>query len=280
MRKKLFIGVFLAAIVGIVAGEYLFNRSGAQEVPKKTDEKKVEPNLFDALKKDLEAKKEVPPADVKLPPLAPLEAKDLVIPPPAPMPTDKSQTLTFPPLPGDGAKEKKPDAGSLPPPLLPTKPAVDKPKTVEMPPLLPVAQPKDTLPLPLPKQGEGTIGVPPTQPKDTPPLPPVTTEQKSNPPPMPPLTTQPKDNPPPIHGTNRREPGLILDPPPMKLADPHVIPPPIVDPESVKPVARSRPSSPHSTAVRGAFTSKSSKAKPTSRPPSTRSTSSRSSATS
>src|SRR5205823_3600364 len=52
--------------------DYLINRSGAQDaLPKTTDEKKSDGNLFDILKKDLEGKKEVPAPDLfKLPPLA------------------------------------------------------------------------------------------------------------------------------------------------------------------------------------------------------------------
>jgi hypothetical protein len=153
MRKKLFVGMFLAAIVGIVAGEYLFNRSGAQDAPKKAvpDEKKTEGNLFDILKKELDAKKD---AVDKLPPLLhppPLpsptfDAKDQ-IPPPSPPKPDvvvppppkvNDPKTALPPLPGPASTPQ------VAPPLIinqaPMPPAVpDKPQTVE---------PKEDKPLP------------------------------------------------------------------------------------------------------------------------------------
>src|SRR5260370_28554323 len=60
MRKKLFIGMFLVAIAGIAAGDYLFNHSGAQEAPKKAepDKKNTQCNQFDSLNDGLEAKKD------------------------------------------------------------------------------------------------------------------------------------------------------------------------------------------------------------------------------
>jgi hypothetical protein len=153
MRKKLFVGMVLAAIVGIVAGEYLFNRSGAQDAPKKAvpDEKKTEGNLFDILKKELDAKKD---AVDKLPPLLhppPLpsptfDAKDQ-IPPPSPPKPDvvvppppkvNDPKTALPPLPGPASTPQ------VAPPLIinqaPMPPAVpDKPQTVE---------PKEDKPLP------------------------------------------------------------------------------------------------------------------------------------
>ena len=156
MRKKLFVGMFLAAIAGIVAGEYLFNRSGAQDAPKKAvpDEKKTEGNLFDILKKDLDAKKD---AVDKLPPPLPLprpvtsptvDAKDQIPPPSPPKPDVGVPTppkvndpkTALPPLPGS---ESTPQVA---PPLIinqaPMPPAVpDKPQTVE---------PKEGEPLPHP----------------------------------------------------------------------------------------------------------------------------------
>src|SRR2546425_778018 len=68
MRKKLFIGAFLLSVAAIVAGDYLFNRSGAQDAAK-SEEKKSDGNLFDILKKDLEAKKDAPPTFPALPPI-------------------------------------------------------------------------------------------------------------------------------------------------------------------------------------------------------------------
>ncbi len=153
MRKKLFVGMFLAAIAGIVAGEYLFNRSGAQDAPKKAvpDEKKTEGNLFDILKKELDAKKDavdkLPPLLHPLPVPSPtVDAKDQIPPPSAPKPDVAVPTppkvndpkTALPPLPGPASPPQ------VAPPLIinqaPMSPAVpDKPQTVE---------PKEGEPLP------------------------------------------------------------------------------------------------------------------------------------
>jgi hypothetical protein len=155
MRKKLFIGMFLVAIAGIVAGEYLFNHSGAQDAPKKTepDKKKTEGNLFDILKKDLDAKKDavdnLPPLQFPAPVQLPaVDAKDQIPPPSAPKP---EVAVPTPPKVNDAKAPLPlvPGPGSTPqvaPPLIinqaPMPPAVpDKPQTVEpkeSPPLAPL----------------------------------------------------------------------------------------------------------------------------------------------
>jgi hypothetical protein len=202
MRKKLFVGMFLAAIAGIVAGEYLFNRSGAQDAPKKAvpDEKKTEVNLFDILKKELDAKKD---AVDKLPPLLhpspvpspTVDAKDQIPPPSTPKPDVSVPTppkvndpkTVLPPLPGPASTPQ------VAPPLIinqaPMPTAVpDKPQTVEpkegeplphQPPpnpirqigsgdLPPLSKPKTDDPSPLPPPQDATPsplgGKPPMQP--------------------------------------------------------------------------------------------------------------------
>ena len=152
MRRKLFLGMFLATIVGIVAGDYLINRSGAQDaLPKTTDDKKSDGNLFDILKKDLEGKKEVPAPDLfKLPPLAtppvvpqsfdgkddlqPANAPKPALPLPTPQKVEEPRPtftlpaaglntepipppiVTTPPEPKPSAKETLPPAQSIAPP--------------------------------------------------------------------------------------------------------------------------------------------------------------------
>jgi hypothetical protein len=199
MRKKLFIGMFLVAIAGIVAGEYLFNHSGAQDAPKKAepDKKKTEGNLFDILKKDLDAKKDavdnLPPLQFPAPVQLPaVDAKDQIPPPSAPKPEVAVPT----PLKVNDAKAPLPllpGPGSTPqvaPPLIinqaPMPPAVpDKPQTVE---------PKESPPLPpldetKPITWTGIDGIPPlSKPKtDGPsPLPP--------PAPVPPPLDKPEES--------------------------------------------------------------------------------------
>ena len=40
MRRKIYVGVFLAAVVGVIAGGSLLNRSDAQDPAKKTDRRR------------------------------------------------------------------------------------------------------------------------------------------------------------------------------------------------------------------------------------------------
>ena len=174
MRKKLFVGMFLAAIAGIVAGEYLFNRSGAQDAPKKAvpDEKKTEGNLFDILTKDLDAKKDavdkVPPPLPLPPPVTPpiVDTKDQIPPPSAPKPDvavpppPKVNDLktALPPLPGPGSTPQPVSSppvdakDRIPPPIppkpdvfVPPPPKVNDPKTA-LPPLPSPASPPQVAP--------------------------------------------------------------------------------------------------------------------------------------
>src|ERR1019366_9036143 len=82
MRKKIFIGVFLAAVASVVAGEYLLKHSDAQDAPKKAA---------------VEQKSESPPPLVfpPLPSPTPPEAKDA--PPTFPAIAPKDNGLTIPP---------------------------------------------------------------------------------------------------------------------------------------------------------------------------------------
>lgn len=171
MRKKLYVGMVLAAIVaaiGMVAGERWLNRGIAQDPPKAADAKK-EPNLADLLKKDLDAKKEATP-----PPL------------PAPTDLDKLPPLSIPaPTPvKDEPKATKPpvvDQIPLPPPL------ADKPQTAE-PKLDPPPAVKQKAADPVfPPLKKDDVKPPPLAPMPTaPPIPPTTTQ-----------TTKPDAPPPP-----------------------------------------------------------------------------------
>src|SRR5438034_2091431 len=116
MKRKLFVGLFFAAILGIVAGEYLINRTGAQDAPKKAEpEKKIDGNLYDILKRDLEAKKDAPPSIPVPPPIVfPKEdAKDQVPPP-------KLIDVKPPDLPALPGLSQTPPPLIVPPPPLPT----------------------------------------------------------------------------------------------------------------------------------------------------------------
>lgn len=129
MRKKLFIGMFLAAVASMVAGEYLFNRSGAQDHAQKT-EPKSDGNLFDVLKKDLEAKAAPPP--LVLPPLPMQPTKDT----PLPVQPDGSPSIPLPAVNAPNAPGL-----SLPPPVVvnaPNPPTVPTPQQTVPPPLEPM----------------------------------------------------------------------------------------------------------------------------------------------
>jgi hypothetical protein len=159
MRKKLFVGMFLAVIASMVAGEYLFNRSAAQDAPKKADEKQSDGNLFDVLKKDLEAKKDGPPPFVVLPTLPALPtqpAKDtpLTVQPDSsagiPLPAVKApapSALVMPPPVVVNAPTPQP----VPPPLEPMKPLTVPtfPSAPADPPKPQVVEPKKSEPTPV-----------------------------------------------------------------------------------------------------------------------------------
>jgi hypothetical protein len=167
MRKKLFVGMFLAAIAGIVAGEYLFNRSGAQDAPKKAvpDEKKTEGNLFDILTKDLNAKKDpvdmVPPPLPLPPPVTPptVDAKDQIPPPSAPKPDVavppppkvNDPKTALPPLPGPAPPplpdQIPPPSGPKPDVAVPPPPKVNDSKTARPPLPAPASTPQVAPPL-------------------------------------------------------------------------------------------------------------------------------------
>ncbi|MBI1833083.1 MAG: hypothetical protein HYR84_16710 [Planctomycetes bacterium] len=175
MRKKLFVGTFLVGIVGIIAGEYLFSRSKAQDGSTKGDSAEKKVDLDEILKKALEPKK-----DVALPPLHTPGSAQIPGPGSIPPPSEVQKPATLPgPLP-------------LPPVTNVKPPLADEPKK------------KDELPAPLPL---------PSQPKDGPPaFPPLTVQPKeSNPAPLPPLTTQPKDDLPPIKPAPNG--GTVIPPP-------------------------------------------------------------------
>lgn len=147
MRSKLFVGLFLAAIVGISAGEFVFSRIGAQDVPKKEEEKKSDTNLFDVLKKDLDAKK----------------APELVIPPPVSFSETKPGEL--PALPGLGVSATQP----VPPPVPPSLPPVKEDKTPSVIPPKETTAPKVEEKTALPKPAEpAKIEFPPLEPSKPP----------------------------------------------------------------------------------------------------------------
>jgi hypothetical protein len=161
MRKNLFIGIVLAAIVGIVAGGYLANRSGAQDAPKKgaSDEKKSEGDLFEILKKELEAKKNAPGT---LPPLPP----PVVVTPAFPMP-------------------------ALPKEPMPALPKVSDTKPVELPPLSSQTIPPPTVSAPMPSLPNVSAPLPPVRSPDSLPPPPTVNEKKVDAPAVaPPLDTR------------------------------------------------------------------------------------------
>ena len=117
MRKKILIGVFVVAVAGVVAGDYVFNRSGAQDVPKQgtAEEKKDAPITFPPLPPT-----QAPVGKDNAPPLNPPPL------PPAVPPQVKESPSPFPPLP---ATPPTPTA----PPVTPNPPAA-KPATTEIPP--------------------------------------------------------------------------------------------------------------------------------------------------
>jgi hypothetical protein len=145
MQKKLFIGLFLAAIAGVVAGEYLFNRSGAQDAPNKAkmEEKKSDGDLFDILKKELDAQRKTG-KDEKLPtfpvppPAAPQgNAKDSIPPPSVSKPDHEVPNPAPSPLPSVGTTSQAvpPPIVSQPPlPSVPVKPATLEPERTNLPP--------------------------------------------------------------------------------------------------------------------------------------------------
>ncbi len=161
MRRKLYLGLSLAAFAGLVAGGLFFTQSiGAQDTPKKAEpeQKKDISDLFDILKKDLELKKDVPS---NLP--------TLTLPPPVATPTPEPKKVVIPPPTVQATKE---DKEPLPPPVLdapkkevplPTPPKAEdkkadtltfppitseKPGAIEPKPPVVANTPAQTLPLP------------------------------------------------------------------------------------------------------------------------------------
>jgi hypothetical protein len=93
MRKKILIGVISAAVAAIVLGNLTSTRNAqAQDLPKPPEPAKKDDNLFDLLKKELDAKNGLPTPSA-LPQPAPVQSPTL--PPPMKV-EDKGSTLTFP----------------------------------------------------------------------------------------------------------------------------------------------------------------------------------------
>ena len=175
MRRKLLMGLCLAVLVSFAAGDYLFNRSrGGQDAPKKAEPGEKKDELFDILKKSLEAKSE--PGAVPPLPDSPVP----IVPPPVSFKKDADKKpageSTLPPL--DAPKDKDKNGG---PPL----PIINQPPTLQ-----PDGSfkreitPMDGGPPPVEKKpvsAQLTGGVPIVG-TVAPPLPPVTTD------PLPPLT--------------------------------------------------------------------------------------------
>ncbi len=189
MRRKIFIGLFLAATVGISAGEFLFSRSGAQDVPKKAEEKKSDNQLFEILQKDLEAKgKKDAPKAVVIPGPSGLE-----LPPPLANDLKPGQ---LPALPGLGAAPQTVPPPAPPTPGLPTPSALPTVKEVTQPSVDPIKETAvptvDEKPLPAPKPTEPVkpakedvqITFPPLNDVKPAPTSPVPTPQPSLPPPV------------------------------------------------------------------------------------------------
>ena len=203
MRRKLYLGLALAAF-GIVVGGLIFTHTiGAQDAPKKAEpEKKSDQELFDILRQKFEAKSDGPVAP-PMKPMAPLTE--------LPLPTVQAQAPTPLPTP-------------LPPPVgLGQIPALPAPKIDPKPPSEHVQ---------LPPPGVGTLPIGPT----TPPVPPVQDLPKPQPSPTPPGSGIP--TPPP--GTSPTPPGpagLNL-PPQLPKQDEAVIPPKVINrsAESIMPL--------------------------------------------
>ena len=185
MRRKLYLGLSLAAFAGLVAGGLSFTQPiGAQDAPKKAEpeQKKDFSDLFEIFKKDLELKKVPAPAD--LPPLTPLPPPDLspltlpppvapttggtVIPPPTALPAKDDKQTTPPPvidapkpapLPAPPTTETKKDDPFPPfPSITNEKPAEPKPPVI-------VNQPAPSeLPKPTDKPGQSVPPVVKPQP--------------------------------------------------------------------------------------------------------------------
>jgi hypothetical protein len=163
MRKKIFIGVFLAAVASIVAGDYVFNRSGAQDAPKKAA---------------AEEKKDASPLTV--PPLPTQPAKDG--PPTFPSITPKDGPPTFPTLPANPTTTPP----LTTPPSTPAKTPETKPANVDIPPAPVVGR---TTPSNVPQIAPPPVvstPTPPTEPQTAPPpieptKPPVIEASKADP---------------------------------------------------------------------------------------------------
>jgi hypothetical protein len=178
MRKKFFVGLFLTAIVSIVAGEYWINRSGAQDAPKKVEPEEKKSDLFDILKKDLDAKKDYSPAFPlpNLPTAPPTVSKEPIVPPPSPVLQDApklSDLKTPEPLPVQSPQKVAEPTLPLFPNVVPAAQTVPPPVIVnQQPPLpptglskTPTAEPKPVDPVqPNPKAAINELP-PPSKPK-------------------------------------------------------------------------------------------------------------------
>ena len=176
MRNKTLIGLLTVSILSVAAGAQLLGRSNAQDPPKKAEpaEKKSENDLFDVLKKALEAKKEPsvpPPSDVA----APISAA-AVVPPPLP-PITEGKSGSLPPLP---ALPK--DNNSTIPPVTTNVPAAvsEQPVAPVIPP--PAPRPTESTQAPLVKPQPETPRAYGTNPQIANPAAPPTVAIVPNPP--------------------------------------------------------------------------------------------------
>jgi len=178
MRKKLWFGVLFVMVLSVAAGAHFFGRTNAQDPPKKAEPAETKgDDLFETLKKALEAKKDtkpIPPPE----PLPPMKEDKGVIPPPAalpalpppsglpaiPPPTAVEEKLGVPPV---SAKPEIASPPTLPPvtatqavevpKVKPMLPPLEEPKAKALPqpfaPTSPVAQPE--------KKNDGPPSLPP-----------------------------------------------------------------------------------------------------------------------
>jgi hypothetical protein len=195
MRKKLWFALLAVAVLGVAAGAHVVSGLNAQDAPKQDAEAKKD-DLFENLKKALEAKKDIAPA----PPVA--KPNLLAIPP---MIDDKKGVAPIVPPPLPPMKDDKP--GIIPPPSsfdpLPAPKAAD----------VPAKAPTQSLPFPQ-KEDKPTIP-PPTD------LKPLTLPESTIAPPSdvkpvsaPPIAPQVKDPPKPdLPPVDKKGPGRVELPP-------------------------------------------------------------------
>ncbi|HZZ82653.1 MAG TPA: hypothetical protein VFE62_29415 [Gemmataceae bacterium] len=206
MRRKLYFGVTLALAIGLIAGGFLLNQIGAQDAPK--TEKKGTDDLFEILKKKLEAKSNATDKDKPLP-LPAVQA-------PTPLPTP----------PGEGSGLAPLSVGDLPKPG--PLPSDTKPADLPLPTQKPGIIPPNQTPLPAPPESPK----PAVETQNSLPLPPVSNKQAEPEQRIaPPAGNLPMKNLP-------MSKQIGIAPPPGNLVPQNV---PVVDPTPIKPAIATEP---------------------------------------